>query len=145
MFNPGEQSARVVVQVTPFGGAELPPEPFEVEVPARRYSVLDLSAETRIPAEGFHTIQVRVRRRHRRWWSAAWSRSPGHARTRPRGDHRPPTHEPGTAIGTGTPVGSTLWAATGLVVGGPQESTVFDPQSDVGQRDGDGDGHRRGG
>ena len=132
VFNPGEQSARVVVQVTPFGGVELPPEPFEVEVPARRYSVLDLSAETRIPPEGLHAIRVEsvdgspvvVGR-------VVTITGPREDPSAPEIDARPPTSR-GTAIGTGTPVGATLWAATGLVVGGRQESTVLihNPTSD---------------
>jgi len=125
VFNPGEQPAEVVVQVTPFGAVELLPEPFELEVPARRYAVLDLSAETRVPPEGLHAIRVE-----------SGDRTPvvvGRVVTitGPRADPsapeialRPPTSL-GTAIGTGTPLGATLWAATGLVVGEGQDSTVL--------------------
>lgn len=60
VLNPGEEKVTVVVQVVPFGGAELAPEPFELEVAPLRYSVLDLSAEGRIPTEGLHAIRVQT-------------------------------------------------------------------------------------
>lgn len=56
--NPGEERARVLVQVTPYGGAANPPEPLEVEVEPGRYVVSDLSAETRIPGIGYHSIEL---------------------------------------------------------------------------------------
>ncbi len=56
--NPGQERARVVIQVTPYGAAATPPEPLEVEVPGRRYAVVDLSAEGRIPPDGYHAITV---------------------------------------------------------------------------------------
>lgn len=124
VFNPGRTPAKVVVQVTPYGAAELPPEPFELEVPARRFSQLDLSGETRIPGEGLHSIQVQTD-----------DDTPvvvGRVDTvfGPRGDVSSPDITPrppvtlGTAIGTGTPVVGPLWAITGLVVGDRQESVV---------------------
>ncbi len=125
VFNPGEQAARVAVQVTPFGGVQLPPEPFEVEVPARRYAVLDLSAETRIPPEGLHAIRVESGARAPVVVGRVVTiTGPREDPSAPEVTARPPTTR-GTAIGTGTPVAATLWAATGLVVGGPQESTVL--------------------
>ncbi|UDY35609.1 DUF5719 family protein [Dermatobacter hominis] len=56
--NPGDARANVLVQVTPYGGASAPPEPLEVAVEPRRYAVVDLSAESRIPGVGYHSIEV---------------------------------------------------------------------------------------
>jgi len=56
--NPGEERARVLVQVTPYGGAANPPEPLEVEVEPGSHVVVDLSAETRIPGIGYHAIEI---------------------------------------------------------------------------------------
>lgn len=58
VYNPGDAGASVAVQVTPYGGAADPPEPFELEVPARRYQYVDLSSETRIPPGVPHSITV---------------------------------------------------------------------------------------
>jgi hypothetical protein len=58
VHNPGEQQAAVVVQVTPADAAASPPEPFELIVPGRRYGVIDLSGEARVPGVGHHSIQV---------------------------------------------------------------------------------------
>jgi len=125
VFNPGDEPAEVVVQVTPFGGVELPPEPFELEVPARRYSVLDMSAETRIPPEGLHAIRVESGDRTPVVVGRVVTiTGPREDPSSPEIAARPPMTR-GTAIGTGTPIGAMLWAATGLVVGGRQESTVL--------------------
>ncbi|MEZ5311756.1 MAG: DUF5719 family protein [Microthrixaceae bacterium] len=58
VFNPNTTAAVVRVQVTPYGGTDMAPEPFEMRVPARRYSVLDLSKEGRVPDVGFHSISI---------------------------------------------------------------------------------------
>ncbi len=124
VFNPGEESAEVVVQVTPYGAGELPPEPFELDVPARRISVLDLSAETRIPGVGLHAITVQSVNRvdvvAGRVVSITGGRAPGPAEI-----VRRPGLTLGAAIGTGTPVASPLWAITGLLVGPSQDSQVL--------------------
>ena len=124
LFNPGERPAKVLVQVTPYGGAELPPEPFELDVPARRYAALDLSAETRIPGEGLHAITIETDRDTPvvagRVVTLTGSREDPSA---PEITARPPLSL-GTAIGTGTPVTAALWAATGVVVGDRQESVI---------------------
>lgn len=133
LFNPGDRPATVLVQVTPYGGAELPPEPFELEVPARRYAQLDLSAETRIPGEGLHAIRVQtgadtpvVSAR------VVTVVGAGAAPSTPQIVARPATPS-GTSVGTGTPVAAALWAATGLSVGNGQEQlvAVHNPSSDT--------------
>jgi hypothetical protein len=133
VHNPGDDPAEVVVQVTPYGGAELPPEPFELEVPARRYAVLDLSAETRIPAEGLHAVLVETSEDTpvvvgRVIDITGGREDPSETEV----TARPPMNR-GSAIGTGTPVAATLWAATGLVVGEGQESVVavHNPSSSI--------------
>lgn len=114
VFNPGDETTSVIVQVTPVGGAEMPPEPFELDVPSRRLGVIELSDEGRVPGVGFHSIQV----------ESAPDRPVVAARV-VRVTGPPPAMEPpaegepevaprtnvelGTAIGTGTPVASTRW------------------------------------
>ncbi len=124
VFNPGRRAAVVAVQVTPFGGAALPPEPFQLEVPPRRYVSLDLSAESRIPGEGFHSIQVQsdddvgvVVGRVVTLSGAAAAPSGDGIITRP-------DLSGGTSIGTATPVAAPLWVVTGYRSGGGQQSSV---------------------
>jgi len=119
VHNPSDEPAEVVVQVTPVGGAELPPEPFELEVPGRRFSVIDLSEEGRVPGYGHHSIQVesldgtpvvvgRVTR---------ITGGPGDADEVPDPAPEPrPDVEAGAAIGTGSPVVATRWIVPDLVL-----------------------------
>lgn len=124
MFNPGSEPASVAVQLTPFGAAELPPEPFELEVPARRFAQLDLSAETRVPGEGLHSIRVETDAGTPIIVGRVDTISGGRkAPSSPEITARPPLSL-GTAIGTGTPVAAPLWAATGMVVGPRSESLL---------------------
>jgi hypothetical protein len=123
LFNPGDEAASALVQVTPYGGAELAPEPFELEVPPRRYTTLDLSAETRVPGQGLHAITVQtegVGVVAGRVVTITGGRAPS-----PEGIARRPPLDRGTAVGTGSPVSSPLWAATGVVVGEDQDSSVL--------------------
>ncbi len=129
VYNPGAETARVLVQVTPYGASDLPPEPFELEVPSRRYSELDLSAETRIPGEGLHAMRVQtdpdtpvVAGRVVTVFDAAPAPSTEGIVGRP-GLTR------GLADGTATPVAATLWAMTGVDVGPQRSATVavFNP------------------
>lgn len=111
VYNPGESPASVAVQITPFGGAAEPPEPFELEVAPRRYQQLDLSAETRIPARVPHAIAVE---------STGAPVVVGRVVTIGAEPEEAPTAEAlgrpdvssGTTIGTGTPVAAPLWLAT---------------------------------
>ncbi|MGB6057947.1 MAG: DUF5719 family protein [Microthrixaceae bacterium] len=63
--NPSNDPTTVSVQVVPYGAGEMPPEPFEVDVPGGRYAVLDLTGEGRIPDVGFHSIRVQAQDGHR--------------------------------------------------------------------------------
>jgi len=111
VYNPGEEAASVAVQVTPFGGAAEPPEPFELEVPPRRYQQIDLSAETRIPARVPHAVAVestgapvvvaRIVTIGDEPEEAPTEETPGR-----------PDVSGGTTIGTGSPVAAPLWLAT---------------------------------
>lgn len=123
LFNPGSEPASALVQVTPYGGAELAPEPFELEVPPRRYTTLDLSAETRVPGDGLHAITVQtegVGVVAGRVMTITGGRAPS-----AEGIARRPPLDRGTAVGTGSPVASQLWATTGVVVGEGQASSVL--------------------
>ena len=125
VYNPNRATAKVVVQVTPFGAVALPPEPFELDVPANRIAVIDMSAETRIPAEGFHAIAVEsdadvpvvVAR------TIELSGAPT-APADPAVGVRP-DETFGTAIGTGTPVLATRWLLPGVLTGPEQQPMVF--------------------
>ncbi len=129
VFNPGDETTSVVVQVTPVGGAEMPPEPFELDVASRRYRVIELSDEGRVPGVGFHSIQV----------ESASDRPVVVARV-VRVTGPPPAVEPpaegepevaprtnvelGTAIGTGTPISSTRWMVPLLSAADAHDSSV---------------------
>jgi hypothetical protein len=59
VFNPGQTPAAVLIAVVPHAvDRDLLPEPFELEVPARRFVVVDLSEETRVPLDVPHWVQV---------------------------------------------------------------------------------------
>lgn len=125
VYNPSREAAAVVVQVTPFGGAEMPPEPFELDVPGGRYAVVDLSAETRIPAEGFHAIQVEsddtpivVGRPIQLNGEATAPSDPAVVGTRP-------SETLGATIGTGTPTLATRWLVPAVLTGEGQQPMVF--------------------
>ena len=124
VYNPGEKTARVLVQVTPYGASDLPPEPFELEVPARRYSEIDLSSETRIPGEGLHAMRVQtaddtpvVAGRVVTVFDAASAPSTDGIVSRP-------DLTRGLADGTASPVAAALWAMTGVDVGPRRATTI---------------------
>lgn len=56
--NPGTSPVHALVQVTPYGGAQQAPEPLQIDVESGRFVVVDLSAESRIPGVGYHSIEV---------------------------------------------------------------------------------------
>ncbi|NLA34090.1 MAG: hypothetical protein GX868_00185 [Actinobacteria bacterium] len=59
IYNPGESDASVLISVMPQGvPAEMLPEPFTREIPARRYEVIDLPAEGRLPTVDLRWLQV---------------------------------------------------------------------------------------
>jgi len=60
VLNPNDETVTAVVQVVPYGAAapEVLPEPFELDVPARRYALVDLDEESRVPAQGLHSVVV---------------------------------------------------------------------------------------
>lgn len=125
VYNPNRRSSSVVVQVTPYGAAEMPPEPFELEVPGNRFAVIDLSAESRIPAEGFHSIELEsddavpvvVGRVISLTGPAGTPSAPAIGAR--------PSETLGTTIGTGTPVDATRWLLPSVPVGPGQQPMVF--------------------
>jgi hypothetical protein len=58
VLNPQDEEVEVIVQVVPYGGIDTMPEPFALKVPARRYGLIDLSAESRVSQVGYHAIEV---------------------------------------------------------------------------------------
>src|SRR5690606_15129253 len=57
--NPSADPLTVQVMVRPEGAApEAYPDPFVLDLPGRRYAVIDLTAEARLPANGARTITV---------------------------------------------------------------------------------------
>lgn len=59
VFNPSSRDTTVLVSVVPNGlDALAMPEPFEQEIGGRRFAVVDLTAEARIPPEGLRWIRV---------------------------------------------------------------------------------------
>lgn len=60
VFNPGDEVAEVEVDVhLDDPGAAPPPEPFALTVPPRRYSIIDVHAEERVPQGVGHSLVVR--------------------------------------------------------------------------------------
>jgi hypothetical protein len=122
VYNPGRQIASVIVQVTPYGGASDPPEPFELSVPAKRFLILDLSAEQRIPDTGFHAIRVEsstqtpvVVARTTQLFGPPTVAAVG---TRP-------NETLGVAIGTATPVYAQQWTVPAVRTGPEQQPMVL--------------------
>lgn len=60
LLNPGDEEVEVLVQVIPYSGLDVLPEPFSLEVPSRRYGIIDLQAESRVPQVGAHAVEVEV-------------------------------------------------------------------------------------
>jgi hypothetical protein len=60
VFNPGDHVAEVEVDVhLDDPGAAPPPEPFSLTIPPRRYSIIDVQAEERVPQGVGHALVVR--------------------------------------------------------------------------------------
>jgi hypothetical protein len=105
--NPGLARTTVLIQVTPYGGAANPPEPLQVEVPRLRSAVVDLSAENRIPGDGYHSITVEAD--HPVVVARTTTITAGPT---PPADPKVPTRpalSKGVAIATGAPVGALRW------------------------------------
>lgn len=121
--NPTQQRATVLVQVTPYGAAAQPPEPLQVEVPKRRYAVIDLSAEGRIPGDGYHSITVESDQPVVVGRTTAITAAPSvpadpDVPTRPALTH-------GVAIGSGSPVAALDWLVPAVDAGADPPPVVF--------------------
>lgn len=121
VFNPTRRTANALVQVTPYGAAEVPPEPFELEVPALRFVVLNLSEESRVPGVGYHSISVEADAPVVAARTITISGPPGAPTA---GAATRPPVERGSAIGTGSPLQSTKWLAPAVRTGADQRSVV---------------------
>jgi len=58
VVNPSSERLSVEIRVTPFGNTATAPEPIVLEIPALRYGLVDLSAESRVPPVGYHSVTV---------------------------------------------------------------------------------------
>ena len=139
VYNPGRQVASVIIQVTPYGGASDPPEPFELSVPARRFLILDLSAEQRIPDTGFHSLRVEtsaktpvVAARTTQLFGPPTAAAEPAAGSTPTGSTAAgsaagtrPNETLGVAIGTATPVYARRWILPAVRTGPEQQPMVF--------------------
>lgn len=113
--NPGDQRASVLIQVTPYGASTSPPEPIDVTVEARRYAVVDLSAETRIPGVGYHSIQLESDQPVVVARTTILSGPPDAAQD-PAVAVRPALSR-GVAISTGSPVAARAWTVPAIDAG----------------------------
>jgi hypothetical protein len=125
VYNPNRDASSVVVQVTPFSAAEMPPEPFELDVPGNRFATIDLSAESRVPGEGYHAIKVESDEDAPVVVGRVIQLSgPQAAPSDPAFGPRPPLTL-GTTIGTGSPVTADRWLLPSVPTGGDQQPVVF--------------------
>ena len=129
--NPGDARAEVLVQVTPYGGAANAPEPLRVEVPRLRYAVVDLSAESRIPGDGYHSISVEsdqpvVVARTTVITGPVTPPADPEVAARPALSH-------GAAIASGTPVAAAAWLVPSIDAGAdpPPVLLVHNPGSGI--------------
>lgn len=58
LMDPGKREVDANAQLIPYGGVEVMPEPFELAVPARRFAMIDLEADSRVPANSYHAIDL---------------------------------------------------------------------------------------
>lgn len=113
--NAGEAPAHALVQVTPYGAAKSPPEPLQIDVGAGRYVVLDLSAESRIPGVGYHSIRLEADRPvvvARTTAITGPPDAPGDPSIVAR-----PALDSGVAVSTGTPVAAGSWVVPSIDAG----------------------------
>ena len=125
VYNPNPRQVQASVQVMPYGNTADLPEPIELQVPALRYSVVDLSTETRVPPEGYHAIRVDsdgstpvVAAR-----AINITAAPS-APTDPAVPTRPPLTL-GSTIGTGSSVAAIHWLVSSLEFGPKYAPAVF--------------------
>ena len=136
VYNPGAVDVPVAVSVFPDGyDTGSLPEPFLLDVPARRYATVQLDKEPRVPPDGRRWVQVEA-------LAGATGRIGGVVAIEvtsiegPGGDgtvDTRPTVAGGLASSTGSPIGATDWTVT--AVDGPAESqsavVVVNPSADT--------------
>ena len=105
VYNPHAESARVALQVLPYdASAAARPEPFLLDVPARRAVTVDLAAEPRVAPDVLHWVLIDVLSGE----GVAAARQVNVAGTNSSG------LSSGIASSVGTPRSSTRWIVTGL-------------------------------
>jgi hypothetical protein len=122
LHNPGRSTVTALVQVTPFGGAANPPDPFEVEVPPLRFTTLDLGGESRVPGVGYHSVDVQSDAPVVVARTNTITGAPGAGQE---GVPTRPALTRGTAVSTGTPVQATDWLVPAVRTGPAQRSVVL--------------------
>ncbi len=122
LHNPGRSTVTALVQVTPYGAAASPPDPFQVEVPPLRFTTLDLSAESRVPGVGYHAVDVQADAPVVVARTNTLSGPPGAGQD---GVPARPALTRGTAVATGTPVQATDWLLPAVRTGPAQRSVVL--------------------
>lgn len=122
VYNPGETDASVLISVMPQGvPAEMLPEPFTREIPARRYAMVDLPAEGRLPTVDLRWLQVEE------LTGAGVVVNHVVSLNGPSGDGAPNTRPAlggGLAAQTGASVQATQWTVTSLDPGSVGQSVV---------------------
>lgn len=122
IYNPGESDASVLISVMPQGvPAEMLPEPFTREIPARRYAVVDLPAEGRLPTVDLRWLQIEE------LTGAGVVVNHVVSLNGPSGDGAPNTRPAlggGLAAQTGASVQATQWTVTSLDPGSIGQSVV---------------------
>lgn len=123
MMNPSDSEVDATAQLIPFGGVEVMPEPFHSAVPARRYAMIDLAEDPRVPASSFHAIDLEVS--GRRSIVAGRSIDVTAESTDKDVSALRATATAGTAASAGVSVSARDWLAGGLAVSGSVDGTVF--------------------
>lgn len=113
--NPGRSAVHALVQVTPYGASKDAPEPLQIDVEAGRHAVVDLSAESRIPGVGYHSIEVEADGPVVVGRATALSGPPDPVPD-PAIVGRPPLTS-GVALSTGTPVSAARWLVPSIDAG----------------------------
>lgn len=125
VYNPGDEATSALVQVIPYGSGELVPEPFELEIGARRFATIDLSAESRIPPTGFHTVTISTTDGAPVVAAVAITIDGPPTETSTADVAQRPDLDEGATATSGTPVLARRWWTTGVPVGPSFPSSVL--------------------
>ncbi len=131
VVNPSTERVSAEVRVTPYGGASTAPEPIVLEIPPLRYGLVDLSAESRVPPLGYHSVTVEtddVPVAAALLATITGPPAPVDPAAQPAGT-TPPAQRPalgsGVAISTGSPAAAGAWLVPALDGGSTPAPVVF--------------------